>query len=302
MIRNEALRLGFLECGFSKARHLSEVKPVLDEWLAEKRNASTEYMEQNIEKRLDPSLLVENSKTVISLLFNYYSNDKLSSSFKIARYAYGSDYHFVLKDKLKQLDNFIRQHANVDAQRYFVDSAPVMERAWAQESGLGWIGKNSCLISRRHGSFVFLAEIITTLELDYDEFINDYCGNCRNCIDACPTHAILENRTLDSNKCISYHTIENRGEIPEELKSKFSGYIFGCDICQEVCPWNTKAHKHNEPLFQLRKNIRNFSDNDWVALDEETYRASFKGSPVKRTKFSGIKRNIKCVMSSRESD
>jgi epoxyqueuosine reductase len=295
-IRAEAHRLGFAECGFAKVRALNEYEPAYARWLHGGYNGTMAYMERNQDKRLDPALLVEGAKTVISLLYNYYTTDHLNqSTYKIARYAYGTDYHEVLKTKLNELEVFIRQRAPSVIQRPFVDSAPVLERAWAQESGLGWIGKNTCLISRRHGSFMFISEIITSLELCYDEPLKDYCGSCRKCIDACPTQAIVDGRLIDSNKCISFQTIENREEIPDHLSGKIKQYVFGCDICQEVCPWNTKAHPHSEPLFYLRDGIRDMTSEQWENMDEADYQQKFRKSAIKRAKFQGIKRNVNFV-------
>ena len=291
-IRNEALSLGFADCGFSKVRELSEVKPVYNSWINNGYHASMEYMDQNTEKRLNPELLVENAKTVISLLYNYYTTDKLEGEFRISRYAYGMDYHYVIKDKLKILDSYIKSLAENIQQRYFVDSAPVLERSWAQQSGLGWIGKNTCLISRKFGSFVFIAEIITSLELEYDEALKDYCGDCRLCIDICPTEAITDKRLIDSNKCISYQTIENKDEIDNRLAGKLENYIFGCDICQDVCPWNKKAHPHNEPLFHLNNELKQMTNENWQQLGKNDFQRIFRKSAVKRTKFKGLKRNI----------
>lgn len=292
-IRTEAHRLGFAACGFAKVRPLEDFHPKYQQWIDSGYHASMSYMERNVDKRLDPAQLVEGSKTVISLLYNYYTPDQLSqTTYKISRYAYGTDYHEVIKDKLNVLDAFIRSRSGNVIQRSFVDSAPVLERAWAQESGLGWIGKNTCLISRRHGSFLFISEIITSLELSYDEPLKDYCGSCRKCIDACPTQAIVDGRLIDSNKCISYQTIENREEIPDQLAGKLSNYVFGCDICQEVCPWNTKAHPHSEPLFHLRDEIRDLTPEHWQNMSEDDYQRIFRKSAIKRAKFSGISRNI----------
>ncbi len=296
-IRQKAIAVGFSECGFSKVRELTEHEHVYRSWLAQDYHANMEYMERNVEKRFNPDLLVENAKTVISLLVNYYPKDHISGSpLKISSYSYGTDYHEVIKAKLMQLDQFIKDQATGVIQRCFVDSAPVLEREWAQNSGLGWIGKNSCLVSRKHGSFVFISEIITSLELAYDEPLNDYCGSCRKCVDACPTQAITEDRLINSHRCISYQTIENRNEIPCELKGKFQDFIFGCDICQDVCPWNKNAHPHSEPLFNLRKDINELTMEGWKTLDLEKYQRIFKKSAVKRTKFSGLKRNIKFVI------
>ncbi len=298
-IREEAFRLGFLDCGFSKVRPLAEHEKKYQDWLQQSHHASMDYMVRNIDKRINPALLVDGAKTVISLLYNYYSSEKLEGSpLKIARYAYGKDYHEVVKEKLKRLDQFIKDLAGEVNQRCFVDSAPILERAWAQNSGLGWIGKNSCLVSRKHGSFFFIAEIITSLEVEEEQAsVKDYCGSCHKCIDACPTQAITANSTINSNRCISYQTIENRGNIPSDLKGKFHNYIFGCDICQDVCPWNRKASPHAEPLFSLKEELRKMSLVDWETLNEEKYRQIFKGSPVKRTKFSGLKRNIAMAVS-----
>lgn len=293
-IRDEAFRIGFLDCGFSSVRKLHEHEERYQQWLSNEYHAGMEYMERNIDKRLDPSLLVDGAKTVISLLYNYFSSETLTGShLKISKYAYGKDYHFVVKDKLAELDSFIRSFYPDVVQRCFVDSAPVLERAWAQNSGLGWIGKNSCLISRRYGSFFFICEIITSLELaETTETIHDYCANCTKCIDACPTQAITENRTINSSRCISYQTIENKGELSGEVKGKFGVLIFGCDICQDVCPWNRKSVPHSEPLFHLKDDLKQMTAEDWKNLDESKYQQLFQKSAVKRAKFSGIKRNI----------
>lgn len=296
LIRKEAFRLGFSDIGFSKARFASECEKPLNDWLGIGHHAGMDYMVRNLNKRLNPSLLVEGAGSVVSLLYNYYSKESLTGApYKIAKYAYGEDYHDVIKVKLRELNNYINENFGEQSQRCFVDSAPVMERFWAQNSGLGWIGKNSCLISRKHGSFFFIAEIITSLELDYDVPLNEYCGSCRKCIDACPTHAISENRTINSHLCISYHTIENRAEIPISLNGKFSDNIFGCDICQDVCPWNKKAHQHSEPLFYLKKKVQEMTQDEWRNLDEENFQTIFKKSAVKRAKFNGLQRNIRFV-------
>lgn len=300
LIRNEALRLGFVACGFSRVRELSELKPIYNNWIDSSYHATMEYMERNIEKRIDPGLLVENSKTVISLLSNYYTANTLkNTTYKISKYAFGTDYHEVIRSKLTVLDEFIRQQAgNEISQRSFVDTAPILEKYWAQMSGLGWIGKNSCLLSKSHGSFVFISEIITSLELEPDITEKDHCGTCRKCIDACPTSAITENRVIDSNKCISYQTIENKGQISEDLKGKFNGYIYGCDMCQDVCPWNTKAKQHNEPLFTLRRELEVLSNSQLEAMNDVEFQHIFKKSAIKRTKLIGLKRNINFVKTS----
>ena len=298
-IHQEAIRLGFLDCSFSKIRTLDEHESRYMDWLNQGHHASMDYMERNIDKRLNPALLVEGANTVISLLYNYFIKETLNGSpLKIAKYAYGKDYHDVVKDKLELLDQFIRNQVDEVSQRCFVDSAPVLERAWAQNSGLGWIGKNSCLISRKHGSFFFIAEIITTLELEPSQnTVKDYCASCQKCIESCPTQAITETRTINSNRCISYHTIENKGDIPTDLNGKFDDYIFGCDICQDVCPWNYKSRAHSEPLFNLNHELQMMTLTDWQTLDEAKYKQLFKGSPIKRTKFSGLKRNINVASS-----
>jgi len=298
-IQEEAQKLGFLECGFSSVRVLTAHEKKYQQWIENGHNASMDYMTRNTDKRINPGLLVENAQTVISLLYNYYSSEKLEGSpLKVARYAYGQDYHDVIKDKLRLLDQFIRELAGNVNQRCFVDSAPVLERAWAQNSGLGWIGKNSCLISRKHGSFFFIAEIITSLKVDFEEsFVKDYCGSCNKCIDACPTQAITADRTINSNVCISYQTIENRGNIPAELQGKLEYNIFGCDICQDVCPWNRKSSPNSEPLFALKEELKYMKLEDWKDLDEIKYQKLFKGSAVKRTKYFGLKRNVAAASS-----
>lgn len=294
-IRQEAIRLGFIDCGFSKIHAIPEHEERYHNWLRQGYHASMEYMERNADKRVHPDLLVEGANTVISLLYNYYTPEKLEGSpLKIAKYAYGQDYHDVVKDKLRKLDQFIREEFNGVEQRCFVDSAPVLERAWAQHSGLGWIGKNSCLISRKFGSFFFIGEIITTLDIGNEKVsVKDYCGSCQRCIDACPTQAITMNRSIDSNRCISFHTIENRDEdFPAHITDKLSGNIFGCDICQDVCPWNKNSSPHNEPLFELKETLRSMSLVDWQTLSQEKYVQLFKGSAVKRAKYIGLQRNI----------
>ncbi len=296
LIRKEAFRLGFSDIGFSNARFASECEKPLNDWLGNGHHAGMDYMARNFDKRLNPALLVEGATSVVSLLYNYYSTESLTGApYKIAKYAYGEDYHDVIKVKLRELSHYINENFGEQTQRSFIDSAPVMERFWAQNSGLGWIGKNSCLISRKHGSFLFIAEIITSLELEYDVPLNEYCGTCRKCIDSCPTHAISETRTVNSHQCISYQTIENHAEIPSELKGKFADNIFGCDICQDVCPWNKKAHVHSEPLFSLKKEVQEMTKEGWNNLDEANFRSIFKKSAVKRTKFKGLQRNIRFV-------
>ena len=293
-IKTEAQRLGFYFCGISKAGFLEEEAPRLEKWLNQNMHGEMQYMENHFDKRLDPTLLVEGSKSVISLLFNYYpEKEQRNDTFKVSKYAYGEDYHFVIKDKLKDIVHFITDNIGKIDARVFVDSAPVLDRAWAKKSGLGWIGKNGMLINKEQGSFFFLAEIILDLELDYDNPITDHCGTCRACIDACPTEAILPNKVVDGSKCISYFTIELKDEIlPKEVKGKFNDWVFGCDICQDVCPWNRFSLAHNEPKFQPNEKLLNYSKNEWKELTEEIFQEIFKKSAVKRTKFKGLKRNI----------
>ena len=293
-IKTEASRLGFSFCGVSKAGYLEEEAPRLESWLNKKMHGDMHYMENNFDKRLDPTKLVEGSKSVISLLFNYYPEEvQRDDSFKISKYAYGEDYHFVIKHKLKDIVHFITDNiGDVDA-RVFVDSAPVLDRAWAKKSGLGWVGKNGMLINKKQGSFFFLAEIILDLELAYDNPVIDHCGTCTACVDACPTEAILPNKVVDGSKCISYFTIELKDEIlPEEVTGKFNDWMFGCDICQDVCPWNRFSLVHNEPKFKPNEKLLNFSKSEWNEITEEVFQEIFKRSPVKRTKYAGLKRNI----------
>jgi epoxyqueuosine reductase len=296
LIRQAAQRIGFVDCGFSEVRSLTGHKQHYLDWIERGHQAGMEYMTRNIDQRLNPALLMDGAKTVISLLYNYYTSEKLEGSpLQIAKYAFGEDYHNAINEKLKQLDQFIGDLTDTVIQRSYVDTGPVLEKVWASNSGLGWIGKNSSLISRRHGSFVFIADIITSLELEYDKPLKDYCGSCRKCIEACPTSAIMDNRTIDSRQCISYQTIENRDDIPVTLKGKFHNYIFGCDICQDVCPWNKKSHSHTEALFSLNPEIRHMTLSDWENLDEKTFQHFFHKSAVKRAKFEGLKRNIDFV-------
>jgi epoxyqueuosine reductase len=295
LIKQKALELGFFYCGISKAEFLEEEAPRLEAWLNEQRHGKMSYMENHFDKRLDPRLLVDGAKSVISLLLNYYTEEKQSdfSAPKISKYAYGEDYHDVIKEKLRQLMQFIETEIGEVSGRVFVDSAPVMDKAWAKKSGLGWIGKNSNLIHPKSGSFFFIAEMIIDLELEADGPIKDYCGTCTKCIDACPTDAIIEPYVVDGSKCISYLTIELKDALlPTEFKGKMDNWAFGCDICQDVCPWNRFSLLHNEPRFNPSKNLLQLSNNDWQDLSEEVFNELFKLSAVKRTKFDGLKRNI----------
>lgn len=293
IIKNEAQRLGFLSCGISKAIFLEEEAPRLEKWLKEGRNGQMSYMENHFDKRLDPRLLVDGAKSVISLLLNYYPSEKQNSnSYKISKYAYGTDYHFVIKDKLKTLLQFIQTEIGEVNGRVFVDSAPVLDKAWAARSGLGWIGKNTNLITQKTGSFYFIAELIIDLELEYDIPVTDHCGTCTACLDACPTEAIIAPYVVDGSKCISYFTIELKENIPNEMKGSFEDWMFGCDICQDVCPWNRFSKPHSEPLFEPKPELMSFSKKDWQEITEEIFKKVFKDSAVKRTKFEGLKRNI----------
>jgi len=294
LIKEEAIRLGFMSCGISKAGFLEEEAPRLEEWLNKNRNGKMSYMENHFDKRLDPTKLVDGSKSVISLLLNYYP-DKVQNpeSYKISKYAYGKDYHFVIKDKLKSLLQFIQSEIGEVVGRAFVDSAPVLDKAWAAKSGLGWIGKNSNLLSKKAGSFFFIAELIVDLELEEDTPVTDHCGTCTACIDACPTNAIVEPYKVDGSKCISYFTIELKDELPNSFKNTFEDWMFGCDICQDVCPWNRFSKPHNEPLFDPHPDLLKFDKKDWQEITRETFNEIFRKSAVKRTKFEGLKRNIK---------
>ena len=294
MIKTEAKRLGFLSCGISKAEFLEEEAPRLEKWLKNNMHGKMQYMENHFDKRLDPTLLVEGSKSVISLLLNYFPSEEQTDKTapKISKYAYGTDYHFVIKDKLKQLLHFIQDEIGDVHGRAFVDSAPVLDKAWAAKSGLGWIGKHSNLLTQQVGSFYFIAELIVDLDLEYDSATTDHCGSCTACIDACPTEAITEPYVVDGSKCISYFTIELKENIPTEFKGKMDDWMFGCDVCQDVCPWNRFSKPHSQPLFNPHPELLSLTKKDWEEITEDTFKKVFKNSAVKRTKFSGLKRNI----------
>ncbi|MFA4868490.1 MAG: tRNA epoxyqueuosine(34) reductase QueG [Pedobacter sp.] len=295
IIKDEALRLGFMHCGIAKAEFLEDEAPKLEKWLQDKHHGQMAYMENHFDKRLDPRLLVEDSKSVISLSLNYFPEQRQidPNAPKISKYAYGADYHEVIKDKLFQLLNFIRVEIGEVAGRAFVDSAPVLDRAWAKRAGIGWIGKNSNLINKKSGSFFFLAELIIDLELEYDQpFQTDHCGTCTKCIDACPTEAILSPFVIDAKKCISYLTIELREEIDQSFKNKMDNWMFGCDVCQDVCPWNRFSTPHTEPRFKANEQLLNMKKEDWLDITEDVFKTIFKNSAVKRTKFKGLNRNI----------
>ena len=295
-IKSEAKRLGFLSCGISKAGFLEDEAPRLESWLNKQMNGQMSYMENNFDKRLNPTLLVDDAKSVVSLLLNYYPSEfQNQDSYKISKYAYGQDYHFVIKEKLKELLFSIQSTIGEVSGRAFVDSAPVLDKTWAAKSGLGWMGKNSNLLTQKVGSFYFIAELIIDLDLDYDQATTDHCGSCTACIDACPTQAIVAPYVVDGSKCISYFTIELKENIPQEMKGKFDDWAFGCDVCQDVCPWNKFSKAHDEPLFNPNQELLSMSKKDWKEITEETFKAVFKNSPLKRAKFEGLKRNIDCL-------
>ena len=296
-IKTTASRLGFSYCGISKAEFLQEDALKLEEWLKRGYHGKMGYMENHFDKRLDPTLLVPGAKSVVSLIYNYYPEKNLvaNDQLKIAKYAYGEDYHFVIKDKLKEFLQLIHEQIGEVNGRAFVDSGPVMERTWAKKSGIGWIGKNSLLLNKSMGSFFFLAELILDLALEPDGPVKDHCGTCTACIDACPTDAIPQAGVVDGSKCISYFTIELKEEIPADVKGKFENWIFGCDICQDVCPWNRFSKPHQEIKFNPSAELQTLSQNDWKEITAEVFQKVFKNSPVKRTELEGLKRNIRFV-------
>jgi epoxyqueuosine reductase len=297
-VKRIAAGLGFSFCGIARAGFLEDEAPRLEAWLKRGYQGRMSYLENHFDKRLDPTLLVPGAKSVVSLVYNYFPEKDIATpeGLKIAKYAYGKDYHFVIKDKLKTFMHLLEEEIGAIEGRAFVDSAPVMERAWAQRSGTGWIGKNSLLLNRQMGSFFFLAELIIDLDLEPDGPVKDHCGTCTACIDACPTDAIAEPYVVDGSKCISYFTIELKEEIPVEVKGKFENWIFGCDICQDVCPWNRFSTPHREPQFRPHENLDQMSTNDWKDITEEVFQILFKQSAVKRTKLEGLKRNIRFVL------
>jgi epoxyqueuosine reductase len=296
LIKDKAKELGFFFCGISKADFLKEEAPRLEKWLKEERNGKMDYMQNHFDMRLDPRLLVDNAKSVVSLLLNYYTDEKQEDldAPKISQYAFGEDYHFVIKNKLKEFFSYIQDEIGEVGGRVFVDSAPVMDKAWAKKSGLGWVGKHSNLVNPKKGSFFFIAELILDLELTADGPMKDYCGSCTRCIDACPTDAIIEPYVVDGSKCISYLTIELKEQlIPNEFKGKAENWMFGCDICQDVCPWNRFSSPHKEPKFNPHDQLLKMSKADWEDISEEIFRELFKNSAVKRAKYTGLVRNIK---------
>ncbi|MFY7706962.1 MAG: tRNA epoxyqueuosine(34) reductase QueG [Flavobacteriales bacterium] len=293
-IKQFAKELGFSFCGISKAEFLEEEAPRLETWLQQGMHGKMSYMENHFDKRLDPRLLVPGAKSVVSLLFNYYTEKKQNADApKVSKYAFGEDYHYVVKDKLHLFLQKINDEIGAVAGRAFVDSAPVLDKAWAKKSGLGWIGKNANLINKGHGSFFFIAELIIDLELDADGPVKDYCGTCTACIDACPTDAIVEPYVVDGSKCISYLTIELRDAIPLEFKNKMTEWAFGCDICQDVCPWNRFSKPHQESRFEASDDFLGMKKNDWVEMTEEVFTQRFKKSPLSRAGYLGLIKNVR---------
>ncbi len=297
-IKAKAAELNFDFCGISTATFLEEEAPRLENWLNQHRHGQMHYMANHFDKRLDPRKLVEGAKSVISVLLNYYPEKRLpegEKDLKLSKYAYGTDYHFVLKDKLKELVHQIQEQIGEVNGRIFVDSAPVMDKVWAAKSGLGWVGKHTNLINRDIGSFFFIGEIICDLDLWPDGPIKDYCGTCTRCVDACPTDAIVEPYVVDGSKCISYFTIELKEAIPAEVKGKFENWIFGCDICQDVCPWNRFSRPHCTPEFNFHPELAEFTNDDWKEITQEVFQEIFRRSPIKRTKLEGLQRNVAFV-------
>jgi epoxyqueuosine reductase len=295
-VKQQAASLGFDFCGISKARYLEEEAPRLENWLKNNRHGEMKYMENYFDKRLDPRLLVDGAKSVISLMYNYYpEKNQREEAPQISKYAYGQDYHEVIREKLNAFLLVLKEKIGDINGRAFVDSAPVLEKAWAANSGLGWVGKNANLISKQHGSFYFLAELIVDVELEPDGPIADYCGTCTKCIDACPTEAIIAPYVVDGSKCISYLTIELKEAIPDSFKGKMANWAFGCDICQDVCPWNRFSKPHQEPLFNDSRGLLDMSEQQWHEMTEETFKIVFGKSAVKRTKYKGLKRNLNFI-------
>ncbi len=294
LVKTKAKKFGFQSCGISKAGYLEEDAKPLENWLNNNYHGEMAYMENYFDKRLDPTLLVEGCKSVISLSYNYFPKDKISSidNFKISKYAYGQDYHEIIKETLNEMVAELKEEIGDFHCRVFVDSAPVLERSWAKKSGIGWVGKNANLITKQSGSFYFLAEIMIDLELQEDSPTTDHCGTCTKCIEACPTDAIVSEKIIDGSKCISYATIELKNEIPETFKNKMEDWMFGCDICQDVCPWNRFSAPHHQEKFKPNHFLENAKKEDWKELSQEIFSEIFRKSPVKRTKFAGLKRNI----------
>lgn len=294
-IKKRAAELGFSTCGISKAVFLEKEASDLEKWLYQNRHGSMGWMENNFDKRVDPTKLVDGAKSVISLTLNYYPSEERKGKYKISKYAYGRDYHKVLKKKCKILIESISEAYGELNGRAFVDSAPVMDKVWAAKAGLGWVGKHTNLIDKHNGSFFFISEIISDLECEYDAPVADHCGTCTKCIDACPTDAITDPYKIDGSKCISYYTIELKEQIPVSEKGKFENWIYGCDICQDVCPWNSKSTPHSSADFNMKEPFKNLSDKDLEEITDDVFNKVFEGSPIKRTKLEGLKRNIRFV-------
>jgi epoxyqueuosine reductase len=295
IIKMKAKKFGFQSCGISRAGFLEEDAKPLENWLKNNHHGEMSYMQNHFDKRLNPTLLVEGSKSVISLSYNYFPEKNLSEfvDLKISKYAYGEDYHELIKEILQEMVLELKEEIGDFDCRVFTDSAPILERSWARKSGLGWVGKNANLITKQNGSFYFLAEIICDLVLQEDYSTTDHCGTCTKCIEACPTDAIISEKIIDGSKCISYFTIELKEMlIPEEMKNKFDGWMFGCDVCQDVCPWNKFSVLHTEPAFKASSDLLRISSSDWQEITQETFSRVFSKSAVKRTKFTGLKRNI----------
>ena len=297
IVKRLARELGFDACGIARARFLDEEAPRLEQWLNNNYHGQMSYMANHFDKRLDPQKLVPGAKSIVSLLYNYFPEQDLASQhgYKVAKYAYGNDYHEVIKTKLWNFLDLARKEIGEISGRVFVDSAPVMERQWAALAGLGWLGKNGLLLNKTKGSFLFIAELILDINLDYDSTLPDHCGSCTKCLDACPTEAIVEPGVVNGSKCISHYTIELKSEMPISEEKPFNNWVFGCDICQDVCPWNKFSQPHNEPEFKASEALRKMNSADWEALTQESFGEVFKGSAVKRTGFAGLKRNIKFV-------
>ena len=294
LIKRKAKKFGFQDCGISAAEFLEEEAKPLEKWLQNGHHGEMSYMENHFDKRLNPTLLVDGAKSIISLSYNYFPQEEIQTidHYKISKYAYGEDYHEVIKEIMKELVSELKAEIGDFECRVFTDSAPILERSWARKSGIGWVGKNANLITKQNGSFYFLAEIICNLDLQTDHATTDHCGTCRKCIDACPTNAIINDKIIDGSKCISYATIELKNEIPDHFRGKMEDWIFGCDICQDICPWNRFSKPHQEERFKPKNFLKDFEKKEWKELTQELFSEIFRKSPVKRTKYAGLKRNI----------
>ncbi len=301
LIKSRARSLGFLDCGISRAEFLDKESEQLKQWLNEGRHGHMQYMENYFDKRTDPTRLIDDAKSVISVIMNYFpEKQQRTDTYQIAKYAYGKDYHFVMKHMLKDLLKFIREEIAEVNGRPFVDSAPVMDKIWAQKGGLGWLGKNTNLISQKYGSFILIGELIIDLELEYDEPVKDYCGNCRRCIDTCPTGALTEPYKIDASRCLSYLTIEHKKEIPQAFKGQHEDWIFGCDICQDVCPWTRKSRPHTHEDLKPHPDLLYLSRSEWENLSREHFKTMLKNSAVKRIKYEGLMNNINFLKDSEQ--